>query len=1317
MADISQIKLPNGDIFDLVDESKSTATNWVNGSQTGSVRTINSATEDSSYTIGTNAVAEGISTKASGTYSHAEGGGTTASNSGAHAEGSGSIASGNSSHAEGQSTTASGSYSHAEGWNVVASGLNAHAEGYGSNATNNYTHAEGQSSIASGQASHAEGVVTIANHLAQHVFGQYNIADPSIASADSRGNYIEIVGNGPNSSNRSNARTLDWSGNEVLAGKLTVGVTGTNSLDVATIGQLNNKSNATNWVNGSSTGSVRTTGSTAEYSNYTIGTYAVSEGSGTMARGNYSHAEGGGTIANGAQAHAEGGGTTASGSSSHAEGGGSQAIGDYSHAEGQVTIAYGSTSHTEGNSTITGDSSDNTKGKYAHAEGNSTIASGEASHAEGTGTTASSDASHSEGGGTTASGNYSHAEGSGSRAEGYASHAEGLYTIASGYASHADGSSAIANHAYQHAFGQYNIEDASTAAATERGNYVEIVGNGTAYNKRSNARTLDWSGNEWLAGKLTIGTVGTNTMDVATIGQLPTKVSDLTNDSGFATTSYVDSAINALPEPMIFKGSVGTGGTVTSLPTAAASNEGHTYKVISTLSAPSAKVGDTVISNGSEWIVIPSGDEPSGTVTSVGVSNGGGLSISGSPVTSSGTITISHADTSSQASSSNSGRTYIQSITLDTYGHVTGISTATETVTDTNTHRSIQMNGTEILGNNTTALNLKAGSNVSLSNSSGTVTIAATDTTYSSKAAASGGTDVSLVTTGEKYTWNSKTSNTGTITSVKTTAGAHSTINITSGAANFNVPTKTSHLTNDSGFITSSALNNYLPLTGGTLTGALAAKFSSIDASKANNNVSSTIYPTTFDIHDTGNRILTRLEGIVDSNGNIGTYWYVRNYNTSGTQVSQKGIKMTMAKDGTLTYSVSDESKFRQAIGAAAESDLDNYLPLTGGQVTGPTTFGDTVSTDDLNAGQLVVSGSASVANGINTSTVHADALIIQKHTVGSNTYADDNPKIIFQNGSASQNGSLTWTDYDSVQSPASLTLNGSQGNEYFITPNLKVGRVVNTILKGTGTAASDKGSGTSPRYFPAKWTFNTGRAPVDGDIIVIETPVAGHDYGVFLSIDNGSHYHPITLSGTGRLTTHWLVGSYVALIFDSDNSASSMYALAGSNSRVTVSGGTWRSLNYYSSGNTYTTAYCSTAAATAAKGASMSSYVATANRYIMVTMTAANTAASALTLNINGTGAKPIYINGSASSSSNHTLPAGSYLVFYNGTNYYFRTDGKITGSITGDAATVGGHTVGTNVPSNAKFTDTTYTAGTGIKITNGVISVNLDSAEGGTY
>ena len=49
------------------------------------------------------------------------------------------------------------------------------------------------------------------------------------------------------------------------------------------------------------------------------------------------------------------------------------------------------------------------------------------------------------------------------------------------------------------------------------------------------------------------------------------------------------------------------------------------------------------------------------------------------------TITINHEDTSAQASVNNSGRTYIQDVTLDAYGHVTGLVSATETVTNTNT--------------------------------------------------------------------------------------------------------------------------------------------------------------------------------------------------------------------------------------------------------------------------------------------------------------------------------------------------------------------------------------------------------------------------------------------------------------------------------------------------------------------------------------------------------------------------------------------------------------------------------------------------------
>ena len=54
--------------------------------------------------------------------------------------------------------------------------------------------------------------------------------------------------------------------------------------------------------------------------------------------------------------------------------------------------------------------------------------------------------------------------------------------------------------------------------------------------------------------------------------------------------------------------------------------------------------------------------------------------IAGSGITGggiSGAVTLNHADTSSQGSVNNSGSTVIQDITLDTYGHITGINSTT----------------------------------------------------------------------------------------------------------------------------------------------------------------------------------------------------------------------------------------------------------------------------------------------------------------------------------------------------------------------------------------------------------------------------------------------------------------------------------------------------------------------------------------------------------------------------------------------------------------------------------------------------------------
>lgn len=71
--------------------------------------------------------------------------------------------------------------------------------------------------------------------------------------------------------------------------------------------------------------------------------------------------------------------------------------------------------------------------------------------------------------------------------------------------------------------------------------------------------------------------------------------------------------IDNLPLPMVFKGTLGTGGTISTLPTASSENEGYVYIVITdgTYAGTSAKAGDIFVSDGSSWVLVPSADEPS----------------------------------------------------------------------------------------------------------------------------------------------------------------------------------------------------------------------------------------------------------------------------------------------------------------------------------------------------------------------------------------------------------------------------------------------------------------------------------------------------------------------------------------------------------------------------------------------------------------------------------------------------------------------------------------------------------------------------------
>ena len=239
-------------------------------------------------------------------------------------------------------------------------------------------------------------------------------------------NFLEVVGNG-SSLERSNARTLDFNGNERLKGKLYINADkyGLNGDEVLTRG-------------------------TGRKANTTDGSYSLALGANNEASSYYAVALGINCKASGISA---------------------TAIGWVSKATADYAVSLGGANTASGNSSTAIGSSNTSSGYGSVALGLSNTASQIGALAIGQGNTASS---------ATAS-------------------AIGSYTIA--------------NAKSQFAFGEYNVAD--TASTSNRGTYIETVGNGTADNARSNARTLDWSGNMQLAGDLTLNAFGNSPISLA----------------------------------------------------------------------------------------------------------------------------------------------------------------------------------------------------------------------------------------------------------------------------------------------------------------------------------------------------------------------------------------------------------------------------------------------------------------------------------------------------------------------------------------------------------------------------------------------------------------------------------------------------------------------------------------------------------------------------------------------------------------------------------------------------------------------------------
>lgn len=209
------------------------------------------------------------------------------------------------------------------------------------------------------------------------------------------------------------------------------------------------------------------------------------------------------------------------------------------------------------------------------------------------------------------------------------------------------------------------------------------------------------------------------------------------------------------------------------------------------------------------------------------------------------------------------------------------------------------------------------------------------------------------------------------------------------------------------------------------------------------------------------------------------------------------------------------------------------------------------------------------IKNKVQTTELNLSQTLILSKTQDASGTANNGPALIV-GGTASQvHLELDPNEImckDNGTTPSALYLNNDGGVVF-------LGKEYYNTITGSGTAAQDKGEGVTNRYVPAKWTFNIpGGALTTGYRIQIIIPVAGHSYGVYLSIDNGTTYKPIVYQGTTRLTTHFGNGIPLELVYHSSGSVDSIFPLAGGDERTTVTGGVWRVLNAYDSGNNYVT-------------------------------------------------------------------------------------------------------------------------------------------------
>ena len=474
-----------------------------------------------------------------------------------------------------------------------------------------------------------------------------------------------------------------------------------------------------------------------------------------------------------------------------------------------------------------------------------------------------------------------------------------------------------------------------------------------------------------------------------------------TVSSQLATTEFVKNSVdNSISNSgaMINMGTLGTGGTITSLPTVY--KTGWTYKIISdgTYAGKVCEAGDMISSlvdreegdapNDDDWWVIQA--NINGAITNVGNSDGYiDISKVGS-VVNLGHKNITKEDTTTAESLSFEGSfTAIKSIGVDVKGHINKVTTATFTLPTYSAGTGISLSGTTFsnsgvrgitIGDTNGTIKVNTGGTTAEVSVKGLGTAAYTNTKTSGTKTNTGyGTNGSYVPTMDFLSyWNGAYDSNGNSNLSYCSKGEFGTI-ITKSSSDYSLAGHTHNYAGSSSV-------------GGAATSALACTGNASTATKL--QTARTINGTSFDGSaniTTANWGTSRTITIGNTgksiNGSANVSWtlseigaaasnHTHNYagsssaggaatsalactgNASTATKLQTARTLTIGSTGKSFDGSANVSWTLSEIGAAASSHTHSYLPLSGGTMTGNITYTGRGTS-------YIGNGSSDAANGV----------------------------------------------------------------------------------------------------------------------------------------------------------------------------------------------------------------------------------------------------------------------------------------------------------------------------------------------------------------